>query len=87
MARTKTRNRKTSKQRSGKLGMALTIAPIALRLLTQYRQMQRQKQGKHAKLRKRDRVLDFVLKQANRRFGASQPFSDPFSKGVGNKRR
>ena len=70
----KTRSGKTrsSKQRAGKIQLLLTIAPVALGLMSQYRERQKTKRGRFYKPRKRERAFDFVLDQANRRFGAGQ---------------
>lgn len=45
----------------------MVYAPIALELVSLVRRNQKAKRGKYTKLRKRDRALDFVLGQAERR--------------------
>ncbi len=49
----------------GKLGLLLTVAPIALELLALARKSQRK--TKYTKARKRDRALDFLLDRAQRK--------------------
>lgn len=56
------------KQGSG-LGKLLVYAPIALELLNLLRRSRKKKGGKYIKARKRDRALDFVMGQAQRRMG------------------
>ncbi|PTA66842.1 hypothetical protein [Deinococcus arcticus] len=56
---------KTRTRSRGKLGLLLTMAPIALELLALARKSQRK--GKYTKARKRDRALDFLLNQAQRK--------------------
>ena len=51
----------------GKLGKVMVYAPIALELLNLMRRTQKKKRGKYTKARKRDRMLDFVLGQAEKR--------------------
>lgn len=49
----------------GKLGLLLTVAPVALELLALARKSQRK--TKYTKARKRDRALDFLLDRAQRK--------------------
>ncbi|GMA14727.1 hypothetical protein E5F05_19665 [Deinococcus metallilatus] len=58
-----------NKATSGKFSKWLVYAPIALELISLIRRNQKAKRGKYTKLRKRDRALDFLLGQAERRLG------------------
>lgn len=50
----------------GKLGKVMVYAPIALELLNLMRR-QKKKRGRYTRATKRDRLLDFVLSQAEKR--------------------
>ncbi len=56
----------TRAARGGKLGKLLFYAPIALEVLTLLRGAQKKK-GKYTRARKRDRAVDFMLGQAQKR--------------------
>ncbi|WP_102128312.1 hypothetical protein [Deinococcus planocerae] len=56
-------------RKTGKFGKWMVYGPIALELIGMVRRTQKAKRGKYTKLRKRDRALDFVLGQAERRLG------------------
>ncbi|BDP40643.1 hypothetical protein DAETH_06120 [Deinococcus aetherius] len=61
---------KTTRARGGgKVSKWMVYAPIALELIGLMRRNQKAKRGKYTKLRKRDRALDFLLGQAERRLG------------------
>jgi len=51
----------------GKLGKVMMYAPIALELLSLMRRTQKKKRGRYTRASKRDRMLDFVLGQAEKR--------------------
>ncbi|ADY25549.1 hypothetical protein Deipr_0379 [Deinococcus proteolyticus MRP] len=55
--------------RAGKLRALMVVAPIALELLTQYRNSQKAKRGRLYRPSKREQMFDSILDQANRRFG------------------
>ncbi|WP_034385740.1 hypothetical protein [Deinococcus sp. YIM 77859] len=57
------------KKTRSKANKWLVYAPIALEVLRLLRRNQQAKRGKYARLRKRDRALDFLLGQAERRLG------------------
>lgn len=65
----RTRNVKGNSKRGtpSSLGKLLIYAPIVLEVLSLLRRSQKAKQGKDIKARKRDRALDFLLGQAQRR--------------------
>lgn len=54
--------------RSGKYGKLMLYAPIVLEVLNLLRRQQRSR-SKYTKARKRDRALDFLLGQAERKLG------------------
>ncbi len=56
----------TRAARGGKLGKLLFYAPIAIEVLTLLRGAQKKK-GKYTRARKRDRAVDFMLGQAQKR--------------------
>jgi hypothetical protein len=63
---------RTVKGRSGQaspssLNKLLAYAPIALQVIGLLRRSRKVKRGKYVKARKRDRALDFLLGQAERR--------------------
>lgn len=60
-----------SKARPGSSTMSklLVYAPLALQVITMLRRSQKAKRGKYINARKRDRALDFMLGQAERRLG------------------
>lgn len=51
------------------LKQILFFAPLVLEVLNLIRQNQKKKQGRFHKARKREKVFDFALDQANRYFG------------------
>ncbi|GGK28736.1 hypothetical protein GCM10008955_23080 [Deinococcus malanensis] len=53
---------------SSKLSKFMVLAPVALEVLSLIRQQQR-KTGKYVKARKRDKAVDFLLGQAQRKLG------------------
>ena len=55
--------------RASKLRTLMVLAPIALDLMTRYRASQKAKRGRFYQPSKREKMLDSVLDQANRRFG------------------
>lgn len=55
--------------KSGTLGKLLVYAPIALELISLLRRSQKKTRGKYVKARKRDKALDFLLGQAERKLG------------------
>lgn len=57
------------KTRHSKLSKWMVYAPVALEVISLIRRTQQAKRGKYTKLRKRDRALDFLLGQAERRLG------------------
>lgn len=65
MARFKT----ARSSRAGKLRALMVIAPIALEMLSQYRNSQKAKRGRLYRPSKREQMFDSILDQANRRFG------------------
>lgn len=56
-------------RKSGKVSKWMLYAPLALEVIGMVRRNQKAKRGKYTKLRKRDRALDFLLGQAERRLG------------------
>lgn len=61
---------KTTRTRSGsKVSKWMMYAPLALEVIGMVRRNQHARRGKYTKLRKRDRALDFLLGQAERRLG------------------
>lgn len=59
-------------RQTSRLSKLLVYAPIALQVIGLLRRSQKAKRGKYVKARKRDRALDFVLGQAERRIGGRQ---------------
>lgn len=66
------KSRRSHKASSGKFNKWLVYAPIALEIISLVRRNRQTRRGKYAKLRKRDRALDFLLGQAERRLGGKQ---------------
>ncbi|MEF2279038.1 hypothetical protein V3W47_12080 [Deinococcus sp. YIM 134068] len=61
---------KTTRSRSGgKLSKWMVYAPVALELIGMVRRKRQVGRGKYTKLGKRDRALDFLLGQAEKRLG------------------
>ncbi|UBV43033.1 hypothetical protein LAJ19_02070 [Deinococcus taeanensis] len=54
-----------------KLGLLLSLAPIALELLALARRSQK-KRSRYTRASKRDRAVDFLLNQAQRRVGKAR---------------
>ena len=54
------------------LSKLMVYAPVALQIIGLLRRSQKVKRGKYVKARKRDRALDFVLGQAERRLGGGR---------------
>lgn len=64
---------------SGKLGKLMLYAPLVLQVVSALRRSQAAKRSKYVKAGKRDRALDFVLGQAERRLGGKKaPRRRPF---------
>ncbi|WP_345465270.1 hypothetical protein [Deinococcus carri] len=63
---------KKTSSRGSKFSKWMVYAPIALEVISLARRRQQAKRGKYTKLRKRDRALDFLLGQAERRLGGKQ---------------
>lgn len=61
-----------ARRSSGKLGKLMVYAPLILQVVSALRRQQMAKRGKYTKLRKRDRALDFMLGQAERRLGGKK---------------
>ncbi len=66
---TRTVKGNASQGSSSSLSRLLVYAPIALQVIGLLRRSQKAKRGKYVKARKRDRALDFLLGQAERRIG------------------
>jgi ABC-type transport system involved in cytochrome bd biosynthesis fused ATPase/permease subunit len=61
-----------TRRSSGKLGKLMLYAPLVLQAVSALRRSQVAKRGKYVKASKRDRALDFVLGQAERRLGGKK---------------
>ena len=61
-----------ARRSSSKLGKLMVYAPLILQVVSALRRQQMAKRGKYTKLRKRDRALDFMLGQAERRLGGKK---------------
>lgn len=60
-----------TRRSSSTLSKLLVYAPMALQVIGLLRRSQKVKRGKYLKARKRDRALDFLLGQAERRLGGA----------------
>ncbi|WP_019586373.1 hypothetical protein [Deinococcus apachensis] len=60
---------KKTRSQGGKFSKWMVYAPVALEVISLLRRNQKAKRGRYAKIRKRDRALDFLLGQAERRLG------------------
>lgn len=60
------------KSSRGKLGKLMVYAPLVLQVVSALRRSQAAKRGKYVKARRRDRALDFVLGQAERKLGGKR---------------
>ncbi|GBF06901.1 hypothetical protein DAERI_110083 [Deinococcus aerius] len=60
---------KKTRSQKGKFSKWMVYAPVALEVIGLLRRNQKAKRGKYTKIRKRDRALDFLLGQAERRLG------------------
>lgn len=60
---------KKTRSPKSKFSKWMVYAPVALEVISLLRRNQKAKRGKYAKLRKRDRALDFLLGQAEKRLG------------------
>ncbi|MFC5849823.1 hypothetical protein [Deinococcus petrolearius] len=56
-------------KKSSPLRQLLVYAPVALEMISLLRRRQQAGRGKYVKARKRDKALDFLLNQAQRRLG------------------
>ena len=73
-ARGGTRTSRAAPQRSGlTLTKVLAFAPIAIEIAAYLRGQQKAKRGKYYKASKRGKAFDFVLGQAQKRLGKTQP--------------
>lgn len=59
----------------------LAFAPIAIEVAAYLRGQQKAKRGKYYKASRRGQAFDFVLGQAQRRFGKTPPKTQPRKKG------
>ncbi|MBI0445715.1 MULTISPECIES: hypothetical protein [Deinococcus] len=66
------KSRRSHQTSSGKLNKWLVYAPIALEIISLVRRNQQAKRSKYTRLRKRDRALDFLLGQAERRLSGKK---------------
>ncbi|PNY80826.1 hypothetical protein [Deinococcus koreensis] len=55
--------------KSGTLGKLMVYAPVLLQVISMLRRSQQKTRGKYVKARKRDRLLDTLLNQAERKLG------------------
>ena len=63
--------RSKARASSSTLSKLLVYAPLALQVISMLRRSQKAKRGRFSKARKRDRALDFMLGQAERRLGGA----------------
>ncbi|MBB5362314.1 hypothetical protein [Deinococcus humi] len=71
-SRNRTVKGRSTQGSSSRLSKLLAYAPIALQVIGLLRRGRKVKRGKYVKARKRDRALDFLLGQAERRLGGGK---------------
>ncbi|AIZ45310.1 hypothetical protein QR90_09665 [Deinococcus radiopugnans] len=67
----RTRAVKGKRASADTLSRLLVYAPMALQVIGLIRRSQKVRRGKYVKARKRDRALDFLLGQAERKMGSA----------------
>lgn len=61
-----------ARRSSGKLGKLMVYAPLVLQVVSALRRQRMATRSKYTRARKRDRALDFMLGQAERKLGGKK---------------